>query len=222
MFDGDYGTCKTCGGRLTARSYFCHNTTPEQIEPCNQCPSCAFFDTIKTETGLAYNTNYIEVFCPDHYMDIKFFRKLFDRLYGCGRYRHGSDFFGSPKRINTFVVFLNEFQRTDPSTRDLFLNKLEDDPSVIFLLTASTADGAKVGRDIRDRLTTIKMNPLTLEESIYFIKEICVNEHIEWEQDGITELAEMSRGIPRKIISSLKIFTSGINLSAGNVNKFLM
>lgn len=228
IFDGPYGCCKTSAARAVARRYFCYNAVPQQVDSCGICPSCISFDNLTMEAGLmsCLDNNYFEIFCPDHYQHLDFYKRFFERLYGSFRYgnksyRCGPDLFGSPK-TNKSIVFLNEFQRTDQATRDLFLNKMEDDPSVIFFLTLSEADGKKVGRDTRDRLTTVKLSPLTMDESIQFLKELCALENIEWEADGLTELAELSQGVPRNLLGFLKPFTSGIKLSAGNVNKFLM
>lgn len=213
---GDFGTGKTSLQRLTAKSYFCENRSDGQVEPCGYCNSCVSFENSNTNlnhrTGYCF-TNYYEVHCPDH-EDHEFYKGLFKDI------DRGLHFFSSRKRSKV-IVLLNEFQRTTQPVREIFLDKFEDYPNVIFLLTISEADADKVKSDIRDRLTLIKMSPLSPEESLEFLKKICSLERIDYDEDGLIELTELARGIPRNLLGYLKPFLGRNKITAEAVGALL-
>lgn len=97
------------------------------------------------------------------------------------------------------VWLIDEAHKISPAAQDMILDMLEDTPSHVYFLLATT-DPRKLKRTIRTRCTEIKVNNLSEKFLERIIVGVLKKEESDIPQDIVNKIAEVSEGSARKAL----------------------
>jgi len=180
IFAGQRGTGKTTVARILARCLNCENGPT--ITPCNVCASCK-------EVTLGNSMDVIEIDAASN-RGINEMRELRENV----RFRPARD------RYKVFIV--DEAHQITSEAFNALLKTLEEPPEwVVFLMC--TTESHKIPVTIASRCQQFTFRSVDFEELVTRMREICVLEKVEADDEALAVIAQAGEGSVRDSLSAL-------------------
>lgn len=195
IFTGPRGTGKTSTARIFAKAINCLN--PQNGNPCNECDNCKIFEE---------NPDIIEIDAASN-NGVDEIRELINNVRL------------SPSMSKYKVYIIDEFHMLSTSAFNALLLTLEDPPSnVVFIL--ATTDIQNVPITILSRCQRFDFKLISKKEIIERLSFICKKEKINIDDSAINEIAYLSNGGMRDALSILDQISALDNqITVDDVNK---
>ena len=192
LFCGSRGVGKTSTARILAKTINCFNRS-EQIEACDQCDSCASFNT-----GASLNVYELDAASNNSVEDI---RSLIDQVRIAPQ-------LGSHK-----VYIIDEVHMLSTSAFNAFLKTLEEPPKhAIFIL--ATTEKHKIIPTILSRCQIFDFNRIKVKDIADHLTYIAEQESVTAEPEALHIIAQKADGALR---DALSIFDQIVTFSGNNV-----
>ncbi len=195
LFSGPRGTGKTSIARLFAKALNCEENIGEI---CNSCSNCI-------EISEGSSPDVIEIDAASN-SGVDEVRNLIDKV----KY--------APTKSRYKVYIIDEVHMMSNSAFNALLKTLEEPPSyVVFILC--TTELYKVLPTIVSRCQRYEFKKLSDEELTSLLKNVLSKENINYEEEAISEIVELSNGGARDALSILDqtISFSGTSLHAKDI-----
>lgn len=200
LFTGTRGVGKTTLARILAKCLNCiEGPTPT---PCQQCPACVEIDTGKfvdlLEVDAASRTRVEDT------------RELLDNAQ-------------YPPIVGRYKVYLiDEVHMLSTHSFNALLKTLEEPPPFIKFLLATT-DPQKLPITVLSRCLHFALRPVSVSTLKQQLQQILTAEHIDYEEEALTYLAEAGDGSVRDTLSltDQAIALCGQHLSSERVQQML-
>ena len=180
IFAGQRGTGKTTVARILARCLNCEQGPT--INPCNVCASCK-------EVTLGNSMDVIEIDAASN-RGINEMRELRENV----RFRPARD------RYKVFIV--DEAHQITSEAFNALLKTLEEPPEwVVFLMC--TTESHKIPVTIASRCQQFTFRSVDFEELVTRMREICVLEKVEADDEALAVIAQAGEGSVRDSLSAL-------------------
>jgi len=188
LFAGPYGSGKTTLGRILARALLCGN--PQEGNPCDECPSCKeLLETNSLET-------YLEVDAATNSG-----KEAITRITEALQY----DTFSGKQRIHLF----DEAHQLSPHALDALLKPMEEsrpglsDKKMVCIFC--TTEPEKMRNTILSRCApAFVIRPLDPESIAKRLQYICDQEKIEYEEEALLLIAEITECHVRDAIKAVE------------------
>ena len=180
LFCGTRGTGKTSAARIMARAVNCEH--PENGNPCNECPSCRAI-----LSGSSMNVTEIDAASNNGVDNI---RQLIEEV----QYR--------PASGNYKVYISDEVHMLTPSAFDALLKTLEEPPSYVLFILATTEAG-KVPPTIQSRCQRYDFRRIRSSVITERMRELLTEEGAEAEDRALAFVARKADGSMRDALSLL-------------------
>lgn len=181
VLTGPEGIGKLQFARLLAKSLFCRERTPEQVDACGECRACRSFD-------VASWPDYYEIRCPEGKTEIPI-----DLLIGSPekRGREGMCFelAMSPQASLRRIAVINDAQLLNDAGANAILKTLEEPPAEALMILICNNPDALLPT-IRSRCQIIRFFPLPDQD----IAELLVHQNLVEEKDESMTIASMAEG----------------------------
>jgi DNA polymerase III subunit gamma/tau len=183
------GVGKTSLARIYAQALQCENLRSTG-SPCLTCKECLAFEQRESHRG-------------------------FDEL-DCARFGRFDDVDGFLKNLAFAPIFgtwrilmLDEAQEASPKALQAMLKQLEEPPPWgVFIIVARTID--RLPRTIQSRCAAIhELKPISFEMGLLHLTKLCELENIPYELEGLSLIAEVSRGEVRDMMNRLEQVSEG-------------
>ncbi len=200
IFAGQRGTGKTTVARILARCLNCE--TGPTITPCNTCASCR-------EVTIGNSMDVIEIDAASN-RGINEMRELRENV----RFRPARD------RYKVFIV--DEAHQITSEAFNALLKTLEEPPEwVVFLMC--TTESHKIPVTIASRCQQFTFRSVDFEELVTRMREICVLEGVEADDEALAVIAQAGEGSVRDSLSALDqaIAACGLEIRGAEVRKLL-
>ena len=200
IFAGQRGTGKTTVARILARCLNCE--TGPTITPCNTCASCR-------EVTIGNSMDVIEIDAASN-RGINEMRELRENV----RFRPARD------RYKVFIV--DEAHQITSEAFNALLKTLEEPPEwVVFLMC--TTESHKIPLTIASRCQQFTFRSVDFEELVTRMREICVLEGVEADDEALAVIAQAGEGSVRDSLSALDqaIAACGREIRGAEVRKLL-
>ena len=196
LFCGSRGTGKTTCAKILAKAVNCENSI--NGSPCNKCASCLAIDsgaaTDVLEMDAASNNGV------DNIRDIR------------------DEVVYMPTALKYRVYIVDEVHMLSPSAFNALLKTLEEPPShVVFIL--ATTELHKLPATIISRCQRFDFRRISTDVLVKRLSHICENEGISYDPEALRIIAKMAQGGMRDAISLLELCAgtdSKITISAVN------
>jgi len=200
IFSGQRGTGKTTTARIVARCLNCEKGPTDQ--PCGVCASCL-------EVTAGGSVDVIEIDAASN-RGINEMRELRENV----RYQPARD------RYKIFIV--DEAHQITNEAFNALLKTIEEPPPwAVFILC--TTESHKIPATIASRCQHFSFRSVDFNDLIDRMREICVQEGIEADDDSLAVLAQAGEGSVRDSLSALDqaIACCGNKLEAAQVRALL-
>ena len=200
IFSGQRGTGKTTTARIMARCLNCINGPTDQ--PCGVCSSC-------TEIQAGGSVDVIEIDAASN-RGINEMRELRENV----RYQ--------PSRDRYKVFIIDEAHQITNEAFNALLKTIEEPPAwAVFILC--TTETHKIPATIASRCQHFSFRSVDFNDLIDRMREICVSEGIEADDEALSVLAQAGEGSVRDSLSALDqaIACCGNKLDAAAVRTLL-
>lgn len=192
LFCGPRGVGKTTCARILAKTINCQNLT-EDIEACNQCPSCLSFNT-----SASFNIHELDAASNNSVEDI---RSLIDQVRippQAGRYK---------------VYIIDEVHMLSQAAFNAFLKTLEEPPAYAKFILATT-EKHKIIPTVLSRCQIYDFRRITVEDIKHQLEYVAANENVVAEPDALHIIAQKADGALR---DALSIFDQLVSFSGYNL-----
>ncbi|HZL55783.1 MAG TPA: DNA polymerase III subunit gamma/tau [Bryobacteraceae bacterium] len=200
IFSGQRGTGKTTTARILARSLNCEKGPTDK--PCDDCASCR-------EITAGGSPDVIEIDAASN-RGINEMRELRENV----RYRPSRD------RYKIFIV--DEAHQITSEAFNALLKTIEEPPEwAVFILC--TTESHKIPATIASRCQHFSFRSVDFNDLIGRMREICVSEGIETDEEALAVIAQSGEGSVRDSLSALDqaIACCGNKLEAAAVRTLL-
>ncbi|MDZ4758727.1 MAG: DNA polymerase III subunit gamma/tau [Bacteroidota bacterium] len=192
LFCGPRGVGKTTNARILAKVINCQNLGPN-TEPCNECDSCKSFDS-----GSSFNIFELDAASNNSVEDI---RGLVEQV----RY--------PPQGVKYKVYIIDEVHMLSTAAFNAFLKTLEEPPPYAIFILATT-ERHKILPTILSRCQIFNFNRIKVEDCVAYLKEICLKEGVQAEEEALHVIAQKSDGAMR---DALTIFDQIVSYAGNNI-----
>ncbi len=192
LFCGPRGVGKTTNARILAKVINCQNLGPN-IEPCNECESCKSFDS-----GSSFNIFELDAASNNSVEDI---RGLVEQV----RY--------PPQGVKYKVYIIDEVHMLSTAAFNAFLKTLEEPPAYAIFILATT-ERHKILPTILSRCQIFNFNRIKVEDCVAYLKEICLKEGVQADDEALHVIAQKSDGAMR---DALTIFDQLVSYAGNNI-----
>jgi DNA polymerase III subunit gamma/tau len=200
IFSGQRGTGKTTTARILARCLNCAKGPTDQ--PCGVCASCL-------EITAGGSVDVIEIDAASN-RGINEMRELRENV----RYR--------PARDHFKIFIIDEAHQITNEAFNALLKTIEEPPEwAVFVLC--TTESHKIPATIASRCQHFSFRSVDFNDLIDRMREICVQEGIEADDEALSVIAQSGEGSVRDSLSALDqaIACCGNKLEAGQVRSLL-
>lgn len=192
LFCGPRGVGKTTCARIFAKAINCLKPTQDG-EACNECESCKAF-----AEGRSYNVFELDAASNNSVENIKSLMEQTRIPPQVGRYK---------------VFIIDEVHMLSTAAFNAFLKTLEEPPAhVIFIL--ATTEKHKILPTILSRCQIYDFERMTVPNIINHLRSVAEKEHIKYEEQALSIIAEKADGGMR---DALSIFDQAASFSQGNI-----
>ncbi len=192
LFCGSRGVGKTSCARIFAKTINCENLNPDG-EACNCCSSCVAFNEGRS-------LNVVELDAASH-NSIEDIRSMIEQVQlppTQGRYR---------------VFIIDEVHMLSPSAFNAFLKTLEEPPSYVIFILATT-EKHKIIPTILSRCQIYDFNRITVRDMVGHLTYVAGKEGITADPAALAVIAAKADGAMR---DALSIFDQVAASSRGNI-----
>ena len=181
LFSGTKGTGKTTVAKIFARAVNC----PNEIggNPCNTCEVCK-----ASIEGADYNILELDAASNGNVDNI---RQITESM----QYRPIND-----EKYKVYII--DEAHALTGYSKEAFLKSLEEPPEYVIYILATT-DPGKLPETILSRCQKYSFRRIGIDTIVEYLKNICVKESIEIDDEALYFIAEKSDGSMRESISKL-------------------
>ncbi|HBF4081671.1 TPA: DNA polymerase III subunit gamma/tau [Clostridioides difficile] len=181
IFKGPRGSGKTTSARILAKAINCLN--PMDGEPCLQCENCKAIE----------NNTSIDIYELDAASNngIDNIREIIDSI----RY--------APSNLKYKVYIIDEAHRLSAQAADAFLKTLEEPPSYVVFILATT-DANQLPATIRSRCQLFDFRRIAVEDILTRLKHINLLEKCNLEEKSLMLIAKLADGALRDAVSLLE------------------
>ncbi len=200
IFAGQRGTGKTTVARILARCLNCESGPT--VTPCNTCASCR-------EVTIGNSMDVIEIDAASN-RGINEMRELRENV----RFR--------PARVRYKVFIVDEAHQITSEAFNALLKTLEEPPEwVVFLMC--TTEAHKIPVTIASRCQQFTFRSVDFEELVTRMREICVLEGVEADDEALAVIAQAGEGSVRDSLSALDqaIAACGLQIRGAEVRQLL-
>lgn len=197
LFTGPSGTGKSSIAELCAMTLSCSNSL---VDPCGNCDNCKSFKEGHSRIIKKYNMAKM--------LGKKDIISVLDEIF---------EF----ESINGMTIYiLEEVHVLKDNEQSPFLEELTRIPDDVYIMMCTTQP-YKVLSEIRNRAITFNCEVPTNTQCREFIKKTCKTAGVPVPPDStLRTLVEVCENTPRKIISTIQLFSSGEQLSAQKLAEF--
>lgn len=191
LFEGPKGLGKTSSARILAKAINCTDRKKGSVEPCNLCSSC-----VSITNGSAVDVLEIDAASNRGIDEI---RDLKERIKF------------SPSQLKKKIYIIDEVHMLTPEAFNALLKTLEEPPSHVVFILATTEIG-KLPGTILSRVFSVRFEKPTKEEIARSLKRVADGEKLEVEKGALEKIGELSDGAFRdgaKILEELSLHTKG-------------
>jgi DNA polymerase-3 subunit gamma/tau len=178
LFTGSRGVGKTSMARIFAKSLNCVNGPT--IEPCGVCSNC-----IEITAGNSPDVVEIDGASNTSVDDIRDLQK--ELMYSAARSKYK-------------IFIIDEVHMLSKNAFNALLKTLEEPPKGVVFVFATT-EPHKILPTIISRCQRFDFKRIPLESIVARLKDICVHEHIEIDEDALFIIAKKSDGGMRDALS---------------------
>ncbi|MDN9956125.1 DNA polymerase III subunit gamma/tau [Clostridioides difficile] len=181
IFKGPKGSGKTTSARILAKAINC--LSPIDGEPCLQCENCKSIE----------NNTSIDIYELDAASNngIDNIREIIDSI----RY--------APSNLKYKVYIIDEAHRLSAQAADAFLKTLEEPPSYVVFILATT-DVNQLPATIRSRCQLFDFRRIAVEDILTRLKHINLLEKGNLEEKSLMLIAKLADGALRDAVSLLE------------------
>ncbi|MGA2624224.1 MAG: AAA family ATPase [Bacteroidota bacterium] len=182
LITGPYGNGKTSLARTLLMAMYCQDR--KGIEPCLACHCCEEIGNFVWWGGVIVVTG-IE-------LDTRFWRSTRDR------FQYVSPYIGGP-----YVLFIDDFDRADPSQQDRFISLMNGYPCNPMIITASSPD--LIQMPIKDRCFILDICKYDIEALKEFVRQKSdLLGIVKKEESAVELLVKLANFNPRTILLGLE------------------
>lgn len=197
LFTGPSGTGKSSIAELCAMALSCSNSL---VDPCGNCDNCKSFKEGHSRIIKKYNMAKM--------LGKKDIISVLDEIFE----------FESIDGMTIYI--LEEVHVLKDNEQSPFLEELTRIPDDVYIMMCTTQP-YKVLSEIRNRAITFNCEVPTNIQCREFIKKTCKTAGVPVPPDStLRTLVEVCENTPRKIISTIQLFSSGEQLSAQKLAEF--
>lgn len=193
LFCGPRGVGKTTSARLLAKTINCTNLSAD-FEACNTCDSCTAFNA-----NASFNIYELDAASNNSVDDI---RGLVEQV----RY--------APQGAQYKIYIIDEVHMLSSAAFNAFLKTLEEPPPYAKFILATT-EKHKILPTILSRCQVFDFHRIKIEDAVKQLKEICLSEKIEAEEEALHVIAKKADGAMR---DALSIFDRIVSFSGNKIS----
>lgn len=188
LFSGQRGCGKTSTARVFASALNCQKLSAFQLDPKIQMPCLTCSSCIAMTSGR--HPDFIEIDAAS-YTGVDNIRNIIDT----------SSFL--PLLGERKIYLIDEVHMLSKAAFNAFLKILEEPPKFVVFILATT-EAQKLPDTVRSRCFQLFFNPVNLQTVTLHLENMCKEESISYEIDGLEMIARVTQGSLRDAINLLE------------------